>query len=595
MTLASRPARVLVVDDEAWIRAYVRELLVEWGYSPRTAGDVHTAETLLSENDFDLVIADLFIRDESGFSIIATVQRLRCSPEVIIITGQGSSGYAVEALSLGAFDYLVKPLDAERLRLTIGRALEMRRLKAEVGRLSGNGSQVFDANVAACTLALHDSVTGLPTRGLFFDRLHQALLSPTAGRRSLSLIVLSVDGLRRAGIAYGPAHYDAVLAEVAKSLAETAFRRDTVSRTGDNEFAIIADVKTPESVIKLLGKISTLASTLRAEERPLERISFSMGVALFPADGATPEELYQRALMALDTQQRRGGAGYQFYHAERDREIQRFVELERRLAGGLRDGRFSIVLQPYHRLADASVHGAEALLRWDGGDGVTASPAEFIPVLESNRTIVDVTEWIVGELARLQARFLDEGMTDQWLSLNVSPAHLARYDDARRLVALITETFRDPSRVIVEVTEGIFLEDSVTTDRVMELFTEAGIQLAIDDFGTGFASLSYLTRYGFGYIKIDQSFVGSADTNPDSSTIVAAIVSMAQQLGIATVAEGVENESQLDLLRRFGCDVVQGYHFSRPLGPDALLEYARRSRQRNKDIERNHDKSLDRR
>lgn len=579
VTLASHSPRVLVVDDEAWIRGYIRELLVEWGFSPRAAADVHAAQTILSENDVDLVVADLFIRDESGLSIIASAQRLRCSPEVIIMTGQGSNSYAVEALSLGAFDYLAKPLDAERLRLTICRALEMRRLKAEVARLSGNGSHVFAANVAASTLALHDSVTGLPNRGLFFDRLHQALLNPTDGRQSVSLIVLSVDGLRRVGIAYGPAHYDAVLADVARGLAETAFRRDTVSRTGDNEFAIIADVKTPERVIKLLGKISTLASTLRAEKRPLERISFSMGVALYPADGASPEELYQRALMALDTQQSRGGAGYQFYHAERDREIQRFVELERRLADGLRDGRFSIVLQPYHRLADASVHGAEALLRWDGGDGIAASPSEFIPVLESNRTIVDVTEWIVGELALLQARFLDEGMTDQWLSLNVSPAHLARYDDACRLVALIAERFRDPSRVIVEVTEGIFLEDSATTDRVMAAFTEAGIQLAIDDFGTGYASLSYLTRYGFGYIKIDRSFVGSADINPDTSTIVAAIVSMAQQLGIATVAEGVENGNQLDLLRRLGCDVVQGYHFSRPLDPDSLLEYARRSRQ----------------
>lgn len=573
-----RAARVLVVDDETWIRVYFAELLSEWGYISCVAGEARTAEGMIAETDFDIVIADLFIGPDAGFTVLTAAQRARSAPEVIVITGRGVAEHAVQALNLGAFDYLKKPVDAERLRLTLTRALEFRRLKAEVGRLSGTDSNVFTANVATSSLALHDSVTGLPNRVLFFDRLHQALLSRAAADRTISLVVLSVDGLRRAGIAYGPAHSDVVLVQIARGLVHAVFRRDTVSRTGDIEFAVIADVKTPESTTRLLEKIVAFENALRAKDRRFEGISFSMGVSFFPTDGATPGGLYQRALMALDTQQRRGSAGYQFYQADRDRRIQRAVELERKLGRGLADGRFSIVLQPYHRVADDSVHGAEALLRWSDDDETAVSPARFIPVLESSRVIVSVTEWIVRELGGLQKRFLDEGVTDQYFSLNVSPVHLARYDDARRLVALIGEAFHDPSRVIVEVTEGIFLEDSGDTDRAMTLFADAGIPLAIDDFGTGFSSLSYLTRYGFKYIKIDRTFVGSADVRPDSATIVAATISMAQQLGITTVAEGVENDAQLNLVRRFGCDIVQGFLFSRPLCPSRLLEYAIRSR-----------------
>lgn len=570
--------RLLIVDDEAWIRNYLQEFAVEWGYTVSTADTVNTARSLLEERDFDLAILDLFLRDEIGLTVLDLARRVRSSPEVIVITGRGDTAHAVEALSLGAFDYLKKPLDAERLRLTIRRALELRRLKAEVARLSGNGSHPYTAHVTASSLAFHDSVTGLPNRVLFFDRLHQAILSLPADGWSLALILVSVSGLRRAGLAYGFQHADEVLSAIAKNLREIVFRRDTVSRTGGSEFAIIAEINAPDKIMILLNKISDSFESLHVGRRLVERIGLYIGIALFPADADTAENLYQRASIALDMQQHRKQAGYQFYEEERGKNVQRAVRLERQLARGLQEDRFSIVLQPYHRVADGSIHGAEALLRWTDSDGTQVSPFEFIPILENSGAIVVVTEWIITQLAQLQARLLEDGFDNQWLSFNVSPVHLRRIDDTKRLVALIMDSFRRPSQVVVEVTEGEALEESRVTDTAIAIFREARTPLAVDDFGTGYSSLSYLSRYRFDYLKIDRSFVEKVDTRADSHAIVAAIVSMAHQLGIATVAEGVENEAQLEIMRTFGCDIVQGYYYSRPLSSQSFLDYTREMR-----------------
>ncbi len=573
------PARLLIVDDEIWICEFLVELLSQNGYKAVAVTNEQEAFDFLEREEFDLVLTDLMIGGISGYEIIAKTRQLTCAPEVIVMTGHGSTEHATRVLKFGAFDYLAKPIESERLHLTIQRALEFRRLRMEVARLSAvdsNDSASAPARVFAGSIGFYDSVTGLPNRSLLFDRLEQAILRQGGRQQPVTFIVVGVDQYRQICLVDGVSRGDALLRNVANHLTQVLFDRDTLARASSDEFAIVAEVDSVDTAMMILSKVQRVPAVMKDQEEIEGPLSLSCGVAMFPSDGRSAKELYNHALMALDTQQRNGGGGYQFYQSEQDRTVRHRVRLERRLAEAVESGHLRLNVQPYHRFATNAPHGGEALLRWNDPDEGAVSPAVFIPLLERSRLIIPVTEWIVGELARLQTDLLRAGYEDYHLSFNVSPVHLQRFDEAARLVTLMVERLPDLHQVIVELTEGIFLSDTEAAARALSLFREAGIRTALDDFGTGYSSLSYLTRFYFEFLKIDRSFVGRMDKSSEDETIVSAIVSMAQQLGMATIAEGVETVGQVEMLKRLGCDIAQGYLYSRPLPADRIVDHFKR-------------------
>ena len=566
------PARLLVIDDEIWICGFLKEVLTHNGYDVVTATSQEKALSSLKEGEFDLVLTDLMMGDLSGYEIIERARQLSYAPEVVVMTGHTASEHAPRVLKFGAFDYLTKPIESERLHLTIQRALEHRRLKTEVARLSGDDPSVR-ARVFEGSIGFYDSVTGLANRSLMFDRLDQAILRQTGSQRHIAVIVVSVDQYRQVSLVDGVSQGDALLMTVANRLQNVLFDRDTLARPGSDEFAIIAEMDSADTVMMILSKVQQIPELMSSSDGTELRLSLSCGIAMFPGDGKTTQELYSHAFAALDTQQRRGGDGYQFYQSHQDRSVRQRINLERRLEKAVRSQQLSLSVQPYYRFANGAPHGGEALLRWKDPQEGTVSPAAFVPLLERSRLIIPVTEWIVGELANLQTDLIRAGFQDYHLSFNVSPVHLQRYDDAARLVALMTEQLPDVQQIVVELTEGIFLSDTDTTTRALSLFRDAGIRTAIDDFGTGYSSLSYLTRFYFEFLKVDRSFVSKMDKSPKDETIVSAIISMAVQLGMATVAEGVETVTQADKLKHLGCDLAQGYLYSKPMPADQIIDH----------------------
>jgi diguanylate cyclase (GGDEF)-like protein len=573
---AAEEPTVLVVDDEAWVRLFLQNILEDRGYHAVTVESADTGCTHLREEWVDLVLVDLTIDSMAGFDVISCAVQSRSHPAVLVMTGANRNEYAVRALDLGAFDFLAKPLDSERLHLTIQRALEHRRLKAEVSRLSADGNGAYQAHLPASSLAFYDSVTGLPNRSLFFDRLNQTILRRQRSKETVAVLIVTVDQLRQISVTYSEEEADQVLAGLARALEGIVRRHDTVARIGDNEFAIVVSLSSSENIYPLLQRIDVAAESLGSPEEHGHALRLNVGVAFYPSHATGAEALYHNALSALVTKERKPGGGYQIYEPELDAELRNKVETERRLATALRGREYLIELQPYHRLSDGEMHGAEALLRWRRSDGRMVSPATFIPLLEANRGIVSVTEWIVEELAATQQKLIDAGQRDQHLSFNVSPIHFERLADATELVSQIARTCPDPSRIVVELTESVFLGDEEIAATVIEHLASENILVALDDFGTGYSSLSYLTRYHVDYLKIDRSFVRNADTNPGAMTIIAAIISMAQQLGIVVIAEGAETKSEVDLLRSYGCDIVQGYIYSKPIAAPELITYAAR-------------------
>ncbi|MBU8913959.1 MAG: EAL domain-containing protein [Spirochaetales bacterium] len=566
------PARLLVVDDEIWICGFLKEVLTYNGYDVVTVTSEDEALRSLEEGEFDLVLTDLMMGELSGYDIIEKTRQLSYAPEVVVMTGNSASEHATRVLKFGAFDYLTKPIESERLHLTIQRALEHRRLKTEVARLSGDDPSVR-ARVFEGSIGFYDSVTGLANRSLLFDRLDQAILRQTGTRKHIAVIVVSVDQYRQVSLVDGVARGDALLVTVANRLQNVLFDRDTLARPGSDEFAIVAEMDSADTVMMILSKVQQIPELIRSSDGTELRLSLSCGIAMFPGDGRTAQELYSHAFAALDTQQRRGGDGYQFYESRQDRTVRQRINLERRLEIAVRSQQLTLSVQPYYRFANGAPHGGEALLRWKDEQEGHVSPAAFVPLLERSRLIIPVTEWIVGELARLQTDMIQAGFQDYHLSFNVSPVNLQRYDDAARLVALMTEQLPDIHQIVVELTEGIFLSDTDTTIRALALFRDAGIRTAIDDFGTGYSSLSYLTRFYFEFLKVDRSFVSKMDESPKDETVVSAIISMAAQLGMATVAEGVETVTQADKLKHLGCDLAQGYLFSKPMPADQIVDH----------------------
>ena len=569
------PARLLVIDDEIWICGFLKEILTDHGYHVVTVMSKKSAFRSLEEEEFDLVLTDLMMGELSGYEIIEKTRQLSYAPEVVVMTGHAASEHATRVLKFGAFDYLTKPIESERLHLTIQRALEHRRLKTEVTRLSGNDPSVR-ARVFEGSIGFYDSVTGLANRSLLFDRLDQAVLRRTGKQGHIAVIVVSVDQYRQISLVDGVSRGDALLVNVANRLQDVLFERDTLARPSSDEFAIVAELDSAETVMMILSKVQQIPELMRSSDGTDLRLSLSCGIAMFPGDGKTTQELYNHAFAALDTQQHRGGDGYQFYQSHQDRTVRQRIQLERRLEKAVESEQLSLSVQPYYRFANGAPHGGEALLRWnDSGEG-SVPPSVFVPLLERSRLIVPVTEWIVTELAKLQTELLQAGFLDYHLSFNVSPVHLQRFDDASRLVTLMTEQLPDISQIIIELTEGIFLSDTDTTTRALSLFKEAGIRTAIDDFGTGYSSLSYLTRFSFEFLKIDRSFVSKMDQSPEDETVVSVIISMAQQLGMATIAEGVETTAQVEKLKSLGCDLAQGYLYSKPMPISQITDHFKR-------------------
>ena len=569
------PARILIIDDEVWICQFLKDVLTDNGYDVVTVTSEAAALRSLEEGEFDLVLTDLMMGELSGYEIIERTRHLSYAPEVVVMTGPTASEHATRVLKCGAVDYLTKPIESERLHLTIQRALEHRRLKTEVARLSGDDPSVR-ARVFEGSIGFYDSVTGLANRSLLFDRLDQAVLRQTGKPGHIAVIVVSVDQYRQVSLVDGVSRGDALLVNVANHLQDVLFDRDTLARPSSDEFAIVAEMDSADTVMMILSKVQQIPELIRSVDGADLHLSLSCGIAMFPGDGKTTQELYNRAFAALDTQQHRGGDGYQFYQSHQDRTVRQRIQLERRLARAVESEQLSLNVQPYYRFANGAPHGGEALLRWNDPDEGSVPPSAFVPLLERSRLIIPVTEWIVAELAKLQIELLQAGFRDYHLSFNVSPVHLQRFDDASRLVTLMTEQLPEINQIIIELTEGIFLSDTDTTTRVLSLFKEAGIRTAIDDFGTGYSSLSYLTKFSFQFLKIDRSFVSKMDQSPEDETIVSVIMSMAQQLGMATIAEGVETVGQVEKLKRLGCDLAQGYLYSKPMPMGRITDHFKR-------------------
>ncbi len=425
------------------------------------------------------------------------------------------------------------------------RSLEAQRERTELARRSEH-------------MALHDALTGLPNRAKFLDAVQRAANGAKA--RGFAVLYFDLDRFKEVNDGLGHAMGDRLLAEVAARIRSCLRQGDLVARLGGDEFAAIlpgtavAGAVTPlaKRLVEVVGQDYDLDGNRVA-------IGVSIGIALAPQDGAVSDLLLRHADMALYAAKEAGGGTWRYFDPGMAERLQTRRSLAADLRLALPRGELALYFQPLLRI-DGTLFGFEALLRWQHPRLGLVAPAEFIPLAEECGLIAEIDQWVL----HLACREASHWPGPYHVAVNLSPAQLENRDRIGMVGATLAETGRAPARLELEITEAVLLRDSQRTLELLHRLREMGVRVALDDFGTGYSSLGYLRSFPLDKLKIDRSFVHDLGRSKTAAPILRAIAAMAESLGLVTIAEGVETEAQLALLREFGVAQVQGYLFGRP-------------------------------
>ncbi len=424
-------------------------------------------------------------------------------------------------------------------------------------------------------LAHYDTLTGLPNRALLNERGAQALAIAQRGGDSVALLFLDLDHFKNVNDSLGHRVGDELLVALANRLRTAVREQDTVSRLGGDEFILVLPGTDAQGAAHVASKVLELAAQSFQIGRHELTVTPSIGVALYPADGADFDTLCRCADIAMYRAKRDGRNAYRFFTGEMQAQSARMLQVENALRRALERDQLRLHYQPQVSLATGQVVGAEALLRWEHPELGMVPPGEFIPIAETSGMILPLGEWVLRGAARQLKSWLDAGMPPLTVAVNLSSVQFRHADLPELVGRILAEEQLPPHLLELELTEGVAMTDPLGAIAVMNRLHELGVQMSIDDFGTGYSSLSYLKKFQVYKLKIDQSFVRDITDDPEDKAIVGAIISMARSLDMQTIAEGVETEGQLAFLRERGCDEVQGYHFSRPLQPEAFLDFVK--------------------
>jgi diguanylate cyclase (GGDEF)-like protein len=425
-------------------------------------------------------------------------------------------------------------------------------------------------------LAHYDALTQIPNRMLFTDRPGQACREAQRSGRELALLFVDVDRFKQVNDSLGHAFGDELLCAIARRMQACARESDTVARLGGDEFAILIEgvrgLEDPEALA--LRLVETMREPVRILDREV-RVSLSIGIALYPSDDRDAETLLSKADAAMYEVKTSGRNGYRHYEAGISSFSSERSSLEAELKHALANNEFMLCYQPQINLASGAVVGTEALIRWNHPRRGLLSPGSFIELAEESGLIVPISDWVLAEASRQHRDWMRQGLPSLRMGINISALQFHQPDFVKRVKRLLSQPGVDPAFLEFELTESMVMRKASAVLDMLNELKAAGVSLSLDDFGTGYSSLGYLSRYPIDRLKIDQSFVRGVDQMPVNSSIIRAITALARSLGLQVVAEGVETETELAVVRECGCDESQGYLHARPMSADHLSDWLR--------------------
>jgi diguanylate cyclase (GGDEF)-like protein len=452
------------------------------------------------------------------------------------------------------------------------------------------------ANKQLRHLATHDALTGLPNRVLMDDRIGQCIALADRQSQTFAVIVLDLDRFKVVNDSFGHRVGDELLREVAQRLKSVVREIDTVARLGGDEFVLIVTQSPTRDAVEAVASriIAVMQAPVRIAGAEIHT-SPSIGIAFYPQDASSTETLVAHADAAMYYAKQQGRNNFQFFVPRMNTATQEKVKLESDMHVALEQKQFELYYQPKVNTATGVMHGAEALLRWTHPVHGPISPSTFIPIAEECGLIGPLGAWVVREACRQARAWQLEGLPPLRVAVNLSASQFRQSDVASMVRDALDSAGLEGRFLEVELTESVVMSDPEESIAILERLSAMGVLVSIDDFGTGYSSMSYLRRFPIDKIKIDRGFISEAMTRPDDASIVRAIVSLAHNLRLKVVAEGVESTEQLDFLKSLGCDQYQGYHYSPALPPSDFQALVRSkhdeaAEQSESDADRTHSK-----
>lgn len=419
--------------------------------------------------------------------------------------------------------------------------------------------------------ALHDSLTGLPNRAMILDRVEQLLARSLRNGTSGAALYIDVDSFKNVNDTLGHDAGDQLLRSVAARLTTGLRDVDTIGRMGGDEFVVLVDggpsAAGPQIVAARLLEIIREPFDIDLSPRPLA-VTTSVGIAT--SQSGTAVDLLRDADIALYAAKAGGRDCFQTFHPDMEAEVQHQYALESELRTALEAGQIRLCYQPIYDLSDLTIIGVEALIRWEHPSRGTLQPAEFLPALEASGQIVEVGRWVLNEACRQAKEWLDRG-GDLTMAVNISARQLERDTIVEHVAEALALNALDPARLTIEISESTLMRHTKLAAQRLTALKQLGVELAVDDLGTtGYSSLAYLQRFPVDCIKIDRSFINTIASSAESAALIHTLVQIGKNLGLKTLAEGVETTDELDHLREFDVDLAQGFLLARPLSAEAV-------------------------
>lgn len=555
--------KILLVDDDDVDRMTVRRALQQSGLDFELTEAVNGAAALAAcaVQKFDCVFLDYRLPDADGDAVFAAMVADHDSQAaVVFLTGQDDQGLALKMMGSGAVDYLTKgEVSATVLKRAVLYATARRNFHKQLSEM-----------------ARIDVLTGLPNRSVFETVLTTAIAQAKRAGSLVAVTILDLDNFKNVNDTLGHPAGDDLLKMTAERLSARGRVTDTVMRLGGDEFAIIApNLADARGASRHAQKIiDALAEPFRIEHQDLH-VSTSAGIALAPLDGTDPSELLKSADMALYKAKADGRGRYHFYDEKMNAAAQDQRVLESELRVALEQNQFQLFYQPKIDILTGRVLGTESLIRWNQPERGLIPPDAFIPAAEKAQLIVEIGDWVLQETCRQNVAWQKAGIPPLNCSINLSPHQLKDSHLIESIDRALAQSGLEYGCLEIEITESAILDNVKSIAALLGTLRLRGVSVSIDDFGTGYSSLTHLKQLPVDKLKIDRSFVSNLPGSGGDAAITNAAISLGQTFGLRVIAEGVEEQAQLDFLRRKGCDQAQGYFMSRPLPADDFAAWYR--------------------